>query len=370
MHEAQEATLVTIGIDPHKRTHTAVAVDEHRQQLGELQVVASPAMTRTLLRWASAWPARRWAIEGSDGLGRLLARQLVAARETVVDVPPTLASQVRLLRTGHGRKTDRLDALSVAEIAASRGDLRQVVSDGETTVLRLLADRRDELSQQRRQAVNRLHRHLRDLVPGGAPTALTADGAAQVLSRLRPRDPVAIERKHVARQLIAEIRRLDKELKDNRQRTCEVVEACGTTLTDVFGISYVLAAKILGHTGPIGRFATADAFASYTGTAPIEVSSGDAVRHRLSRAGNRKRHCRRLRQLHRHSPDRGIQRRCRQTPAVACQHRTAPGGPRAAHAPRPRARLLSPQDRRGEESQGGHALPETTTRQGHLPPAP
>ena len=101
MHEAQEATLVTIGIDPHKRTHTAVAVDEHRQQLGELQVVASPAMTPTLLRWASAWPARRWAIEGSDGLGRLLARQLVAARETVVDVPPTLASQVRLLRTGN-----------------------------------------------------------------------------------------------------------------------------------------------------------------------------------------------------------------------------------------------------------------------------
>ena len=288
MHEAQEATLVTIGIDPHKRTHTAVAVDEHRQQLGELQVVASPAMTPTLLRWASAWPARRWAIEGSDGLGRLLAQQLVAARETVVDVPPTLASQVRLLRTGHGRKTDRLDALSVAEIAASRGDLRQVVSDGETTVLRLLADRRDELSQQRRQAVNRLHRHLRDLVPGGAPTSLTADVAAQVLSRLRPRDPVAIERKHVARQLIAAIRRLGKALKDNRQRTCEVVEACGTTLTDVFGISYVLAAKILGHTGPIGGFATADAFASYTGTAPIEVSSGDAVRHRLSRAGNRK----------------------------------------------------------------------------------
>ena len=150
MHEAQEATLVTIGIDPHKRTHTAVAVDEHRQQLGELQVVASPAMTRTLLRWASAWPARRWAIAGSDGLGRLLAQQRVAARETVVGVPPTLASQVRLLRTGHGRKTDRLDALSVAEIAASRGDLRQVVTDGETTVLRLLADRRDELSQQRR----------------------------------------------------------------------------------------------------------------------------------------------------------------------------------------------------------------------------
>ncbi|MDA1062418.1 MAG: transposase, partial [Chloroflexi bacterium] len=219
--------MVTIGIDPHKRTHTAVAVDEHRQKLGELEVVASSTMTQTLLRWASAWPVRRWAIEGSDGLGRLLAQQLVAADETVVDVPPTLASRVRLLRTGHGRKTDRIDALSVAEIAASREDLRQVVTDGNTAVLRLLADRRDELSQQRRQAVNRLHRHLRDFVPGGAPTSLTADVASQVLSRLRPRDPVAVERKHVARQLIAELRRLDKELKDNRQRTRDVVDAYG-----------------------------------------------------------------------------------------------------------------------------------------------
>ena len=282
-----EEPLVTIGIDPHKRTHTAVAIDEQRHKLGELEVVASPAMTRTLLRWASAWSVRRWAIEGSDGLGRLLAQQLVAAGETVVEVPPTLASRARLLRTGHGRKTDGIDALSVAEIATARDDLRRVVTDGNTAVLRLLADRRDELSQQRRQAVNRLHRHLRDLVPGGAPASLTAGDASRILGALRPSDPVAVERKHVARQLTAEIRRLDKELSDNRQRTRVVVEASGTTLTDMFGISHVLAAKILGHTGPIGRFATADAFANYTGTAPIEVSSGDVVRHRLSRAGNR-----------------------------------------------------------------------------------
>jgi transposase len=285
--KARRQPLITIGIDPHKRTHTAVVIDEHRRKIGGLAVVASPAMTRTLLRWASAWPTRGWAVEGSDGLGRLLAQQLVAAGETVVEVPPTLAARARLLRTGHGRKTDGIDALSVAEIAAARHDLRQVVTDGNTTVLRLLADRRDELSQQRRQAVNRLHRHLRDLVPGGAPTSLTAETAAKLLSRLRPTDTVTIERKHIARQLVAEIRRLGTDLKDNRQRTREAVEACGTTLVDVFGISHVLAAKILGHTGPIGRFANANAFASYTGTAPIEVSSGDAVRHRLSRAGNR-----------------------------------------------------------------------------------
>ena len=154
--------MITIGIDPHKRTHTAVAVDKPQQKLGELKVVASVTMTRTLLGWTSAWPVRRWAIEGSDGLGRLLAQQLVAAGETVVDVPPTLASRARLLRTGHGRKTDRIDALSVAEIAASRDDLRQVTADGDTTVLRLLADRRDELSHRpsaRDGLVRRFARH-------------------------------------------------------------------------------------------------------------------------------------------------------------------------------------------------------------------
>lgn len=280
--------MITIGIDPHKRTHTAVAIDDQRHKIAELEVIASAAMTRTLLSWAWLWPSREWAIEGSDGLGRLLAQQLVAAGEMVVDVPPTLASRARLLRTGHGRKTDGIDALSVAEIAATQdGGLRQVVAEGNTALLRLLADRRDNLSQQRRQAVNRLHRHLRDLVPGGAAVHLTADAASKVLSRLRPADPVTIERKHVARQLIIEIRRLDKDLKDNRQRTRDAVETSGSTLPEIFGISHVLAAKILGHTGPIERFATADAYASYSGTAPIEVSSGDVTRHRLSRAGNR-----------------------------------------------------------------------------------
>ena len=280
--------MITIGIDPHKRTHTAVAIDVDRRKIGELEVVASTQMTPALLAWAAAWPgARRWAIEGSDGLGRLLARELVAAGETVIEVPATLAARARLLRTGHGRKTDGIDALSVAEIAAARDDLRQVVADDSTAVMRLLADRRDELAQQRRQAINRLHRHLRDLVAGGAPTSLTADTASQVLSRVRPSSPVETERKHVARQLIIQIRRIDKDLADNRQRTRVVVNAAGTSLLEAFGISHVLAAKILGHTGPIGRFASSDAYANYTGTAPIEVSSGDAVRHRLSRSGNR-----------------------------------------------------------------------------------
>lgn len=169
----------------------------------------------------------------------------------------------------------------------ARDDLRQVVADDAAAVMRLLADRRHELAQQRRQAINRLHRHLRDLVAGGAPTSLSAEAASKVLARVRPSGPVEAERKHVARRLIIQIRRIDKDLADNRQRTRVTVEACGTSLLETFGISHVLAAKIIGHTGPIGRFSSSDAYANYTGTAPIEVSSGDAVRHRLSRSGNR-----------------------------------------------------------------------------------
>jgi len=91
----------------------------------------------------------------------------------------------------------------------------------------------------------------------------------------------------MARQLVADLRRLDRALADNRRRCAAAVAASGTSLTAVFGISDVLAAKILGHTGDVGRFVTADRFASYTGTAPVEVSSGELTRHRLSRGGNR-----------------------------------------------------------------------------------
>ena len=102
-----------------------------------------------------------------------------------------------------------------------------------------------------------------------------------------PLASVDIERKAMARQLIADVRRIDRALSDNRRRCTEAVAASGSSLTKIFGISEVLAAKILGHTGDITRFASADHYASYAGTAPIEVSSGEQRRHRLSRAGNR-----------------------------------------------------------------------------------
>jgi transposase len=279
--------VITIGIDPHKASHTAVALDETGVAVGQIRVVADKAMFGRLQRWAAGWPQRRWAVEGAGGLGRLLAQQLVCSGEAVVDVPSALAARARVLQRGHGRKTDGIDAASVARVAQHRDDLAVVVADDHRAVLRLLSDRRDELTGEPRRAVNRLHRLLRDLRPGGAPLRLSADRATRLLVATRPASAVDAERKAMARQLVADIRRIDLQLADNRRRCGQAVAASGTTLTQVFGISDVLAAKILGHTGDVTRFASADHYASYTGTSPIEVSSGDQKRHRLSRAGNR-----------------------------------------------------------------------------------
>jgi len=279
--------VITIGIDPHKSSHTAVALDPTGRVLGESRVPATRTMSKRLLRWAERWPDRTWAIEGAAGLGHLLAQQLVVSRETVLDVPATLAARARLLDRGHGRKTDGIDAASVARVAQSQPDLRRVGAEDGSAVLRLLSDRRDELTGERRRVVNRLHRILRDLRPGGAPTELSAEAAARLLGRLRPRSAVDRERMAMARALVADVRRIDRALVENRARCAAAVGASGTTLTTVFGISDVLAAKIMGHVGDVGRFGSADRFASYSGTAPIEVSSGEVTRHRLSRSGNR-----------------------------------------------------------------------------------
>ena len=106
--------VVMIGVDPHKASHTAVAVNAAEQPLGQLRVRAPAVQAERLLAWAQAWPERTWAVEGAGGLGHLLAQQLLCAGERVLDVPPTLAARVRLLATGNINKNDPNDARSVA----------------------------------------------------------------------------------------------------------------------------------------------------------------------------------------------------------------------------------------------------------------
>src|SRR5215212_626793 len=215
--EVRALMKVLIGVDPHKASVAVAAVDEAEGELVErASFLQNRAGFRALERWAKRFPERRWAVENAGGLGRYLAARLAAAGESVVDVPPKLSAQVRVLSSGNARKNDGLDALATALAASRNGRLATVDPEATSEVLRLLSERREDLVAERTRALNRLHGFLRDLVPGG------------------------------------------------------------------------LAARIIGTVGNVARFPSKAHFASYSGTAPVEASSGEAVRHRLSLAGNRK----------------------------------------------------------------------------------
>jgi hypothetical protein len=173
--------VITIGIDPHKSSLTAVAVDATSTHLAQRRFVVNSGTFTQLVAWAQRWPARQFAVEGAFGLGRGIAQRLAAAGEHVVDVPPTLSTRARLLSTGGGRKTDPADARSVAQVALHHPSLRQVVPEDQTVVLRLLSERRDDLAHERARVLNRLHQLFRELVPGGAQIGLSATKAAVLL---------------------------------------------------------------------------------------------------------------------------------------------------------------------------------------------
>jgi transposase len=178
--------VITIGIDPHKRSLTAAALDPHSRLLGQLRLPATSQAATQLLAWAAAWPQRRWAVEGASGLGRPIAQLLVAAGEPVLDVPAKLAARARLLGTSSGRKTDLADAASVAAAAIHHRRLRPVALEDHTVVFRLLSDRRDDLVAERTRTLSRLHVLLSDLHPGGANRERTATRAAALLRQVRP----------------------------------------------------------------------------------------------------------------------------------------------------------------------------------------
>jgi transposase len=279
---------VTIGVDPHKASHTAAALDEHGQLLGQQRVPASLEGYQALRRWAGRWPQRCWAVEGAHGIGRALAQRLVGDGEPVLDVPAKLAARVRVLSVGHGRKTDSNDAVSVAVAAQSAPQLRQVGVEDQAVVLHLLTKRREDLVAARTQAINRLHRLLMDLVPGGARRNLTANRAAALLAAVTPAGPAAVTRHQLAGELIADVHHLEQRIACVEARIKAAVAQANTSLLELFGVGPVLAARFLGEVGDIRRFPTRHHFAAHTGTAPLEASSGQVIRHRLSRAGDRK----------------------------------------------------------------------------------
>src|SRR5215203_4276691 len=286
--EVRALMKVLIGVDPHKASVAVAAVYEAGGELLErASFPQNRAGLRSLERWATRFGERRWAVENAAGLGRHLAGRLAATGESVVDVPPKLSARVRVLSRGNARKNDGLDAFATALAASRNGRLAVVDPEATSELLRLLSERREDLVAERTRTLNRLHGLLRDLVPGGVGGTLSAHRAARILRGIRPKGASSRVRRRLASEILRDVRTLDRKIANLNERIEAEVEASDTTLTEIFGIGPILAAKIMGTVGTVVRFPTKAHFASYSGTAPVEASSGPMVRHRLSLAGNR-----------------------------------------------------------------------------------
>jgi transposase len=236
---------------------------------------------------AKRWPERIWAIEGCQGIGWHIASWLLADGERVVDVPPELSARARVFSSGQGRKTDATDAHSAALAAPRMAGLRPVAADQQLMVLRIVADRRRSLGGDHIRMICQLHQLLPGLIPGGAKKSLSAAQAKALLARVRPRDAAGRARRQVAAGLISGLERICQRTKAADKELTALLAATGTTLTSLHGIGPSGAARLLIEAGDITRFPSRAHFASWNGSAPIGASSGDQIRHRLSRAGNR-----------------------------------------------------------------------------------
>src|SRR5215469_3702482 len=281
------AASVVIGMDPHKRTVTIEVMSASEQVVGHGRFTTDEAGFAAMLDYASRWAQRMWAIEGCEGIGRHVAQRLLPLQETVVDVPAKLSARMRVYATGQGRKTDDTDAHSIALVGVRMAGLRTVKHDERLEILRLLVDRRRRIGADHTRMICQLHGLLLELIPGGAKRDLSAAQARKLLASVRPRDAVGKTRKRIALELVADLEKTYQRKKAANKELVELVRDTGTALLGLHGIGPSGAARLLVEVGDITRFPDRGHFASWSGTAPVDASSGDNTRQRLSRGGNR-----------------------------------------------------------------------------------
>lgn len=276
---SRKVEQVIIGVDPHKLSATIEVVDQRERMLGSGRFATDRAGYAAMRSYARKWPDRVWAVEGSNGAGRPLAQRLLEDGEYVVDVPAKLAARVRLFDTGHNRKTDAHDAHDGHAVAAVAV---------RTTTLRLLTDRREAPTRRQVQTVDRLQALLAELLPGQAKRDLTTGQAKTMLASVRPRDIAGKTRRRIAAEELVELIAVEAKIKKATAELKSMVLARGSRLMDLHGVGPVVAARVLADVGDVTRFADRNRFASWTGIAPLDASSGEQNRHRLSSAGNRR----------------------------------------------------------------------------------
>jgi transposase len=279
--------MVVAGVDAHKRTHTVVVVDAAGRKLGERTCGTASGDHLELLVWVARFgPGRVWAVEDCRHLSRRLERDLLAAGERIVRVPPKLMAHARDGARTYG-KSDPIDALAVARAALREPDLPTAHLDGPARQLKLLADHREDLVAERTRVINRLRWHLHELDPAWA---LPARGL------WRPKHLAAIAAAladmgglvaRLARDLAARCAELTTQILALGTELGELTQALAPALLAVNGCGTLTAAKIVGETAGITRFRSRHAYARHNGTAPLPVWSASHPRHRLSRAGNR-----------------------------------------------------------------------------------
>ena len=279
--------MVTIGADLHKRSHTLVAVDERGRKLAERTASATPAGHLVLLRWArERFAERHWALEDCRHLSRGFERDLLAAGETVVRVPPKLMAGQRRSGREPG-KSDPIDALATARVALREPDLPVAVLDGVERELRLLVDHREDLVAERTRIEQRLRWHLHELMPGQEPP-VRGLARRHVLDALATKlDPLEGTVARIARDLLTRVRELSGTIDGLEREIGALVADQAPTLLGLQGCGPLTAAKLTGETAGIGRFRSRSAFARHNGSAPVPVWSGNQTRHRLNRGGNR-----------------------------------------------------------------------------------
>jgi transposase len=280
--------MVVLGIDPHKQTHTAVAVDVHGRKLAQLTVPAHAEGHVRLAGWARQHGQDRlWAVEDCRHVAGGLVRALLAAGERVVMVPPKLMAKVRESARTRG-KSDPIDALAVARAALREPDLPTAQLDGPELDLRLLVDHRDDLVAERTRKINRLRWHLHDLDPDLNPPAGTLTHrtvAAELHTRLR--DTAPSTRRDIALDLLDTITSLTTTINQLQHQLTHRVDTLAPTLRAIVGVGPLTAAKLIGETAGTTRFTTSARFAAHAGLAPIPVWTSNRTKHRLNRGGNR-----------------------------------------------------------------------------------